>query len=303
MENNNSLIFFGTENFSAIILSRLLQAGYDIKAVVTKPDAMSGRGGRFVAPRAKQIAREHNIPALQPKNLGDALEAIAGFGCNHAVLVAYGKIIPDSILALFGGGIINVHPSLLPEYRGPSPIESAILNSDEKTGVSLMKLVPKMDAGSVYAQVEYSLGGFETRYGLYEALTETSAKLLLEHLPAILDGSLQPVEQNEQQASYCHLIKKQDGIINWNKPAAQIEREIRGYLGWPSSQAKLFDQDITMLEATISDVALAPGEVQTTNFQLIIGTGLQSLEIKKLRPAGRSSMDAADFLRGLRLSS
>lgn len=298
---NKSLVFFGTENFSAILLLRLIAAGYDIKAAVTKPDAMSGRSAKLVAPRVKQIAFEHNIPVLQPKNLNDAVQAIAALGCDHAVLVAYGKIIPDSILALFAGGIINVHPSLLPKYRGPSPIEVAILNGDDQTGVSLIKLVSKMDAGPIYTQTKYELGGHEVRYSLYEALTEVGAKLLSEHLPAILTGSLQPASQDDTQATYCQLIKKQDGRLNWNKPGIQLEREIRAYQGWPASQTVLFNQDITVLEARVSGVSLPAGDIQTANFELIVGTGEKSLEITKLRPAGRSSMVASDFLRGLRV--
>lgn len=301
MKPSKPLVFFGTEDFSASILLRLIEAGYHIKAAVTKPDAIAGRGGRLMAPRVKQIAQQYNIPVMQPKKLSEAIPTLTSLECEFAVLVAYGKIIPESALNAFPGGIVNIHPSLLPKYRGPSPIETAILNGDETTGVSLMKLVSAMDAGPVYAQTEYPLGGYETRHALYEALTPVSATLLLENLPAIFDGSLQPIPQDESQATYCHLIKKQDGIINWYQPASVIAREVRAYLGWPSSQTQLFNQNVIVLEAKINETVLEPGEVRTDNYQIIIGTGEKSLEITKLRPAGRSSMDAADFLRGLRI--
>lgn len=317
----SSLVFFGTEDFSAAILSRLIDARYDIKAVVTKPDTPRGRGRSrsAQAPAVKTIAEKYSIPVLQPGKLKEAADDIAYFDCQHAVLAAYGKIVPKSVLDSFHGGIINVHPSLLPRYRGPSPIESAILNGDAKTGASIMKLVEAMDAGPVYAQVDYPLNGAETRPELYGALGQIGADMLIKHLPAITSGQLTAQPQNDEQATYCSLIKKSDGVIDWHKSATRIERDIRAYLGWPGSRTELFGREVTILEAEISETTLAPGEIHATtqnpvlqgqslqdnkifyNKRLLIGTGEQSLHIKKLRPAGRSSMNANDFLRGLRV--
>lgn len=298
---SSSLVFFGTEDFSAAILSRLIDAHYDIKAVVTKSDTLRGRGRSAQAPAVKTIAEKYDIPVLQPGKLKEAADDIASFNCRHAVLAAYGKIVPKSVLDIFAGGIINVHPSLLPRYRGPSPIESAILNGDAKTGVSIMKLVEAMDAGPVYAQVDYPLGGTETRPELYDALAQIGADMLIEHLPAITSGQLTAQPQNDEHATYCSLIKKSDGIIDWHKSATRIERDIRAYLGWPGSRAELFGREVTILEAEVRQTSLPPGETSTTDETLLVGAGEQALEIKKLRPAGRSSMNANDFLRGLRV--
>lgn len=299
---NKPLLFFGTEDFSTIIFSRLLNAGYNFKAVITKPDAKRGRGKKMLPPSIKTIAEKHGIPVLQSENLEQITDEVSAYGCDFAVLAAYGKIIPKSILDSFSGGIINVHPSLLPKYRGPSPIESAILNGDEKTGVSIIKLVEAMDAGPIYAQQEIPLNGMETKPELYEKLAEIGAEMLTRYLPDIFAGKLSPKPQDETSATYCKLIKKSDGIIDWQKPAEKIEREIRAYLGWPGSRTQLFGQEVIILETEITTVSLAPSEVKVESSELLVGTGEYSLKIKKLRPAGRSSMDANEFLRGRRLA-
>lgn len=297
---HEKLVFFGTEDFSAVILQKLIDAGYEFSAIITKPDAKSGRGKKTVPPAVKTIGQEKNIPVLQPGNLQNVVQEIAAFNANFAILAAYGKLVPKNILDVFSGGIINVHPSLLPTYRGPSPIESAILNGDAKTGVSIIKLVEKMDAGPLYAQEIFTLHGTETKPELYETLAAKGADLLNRNLPTIFSGEYIPEPQDETAATYCALIKKTDGIIDWKKSAAQIERHIRAYRGWPGSRTELFGQEITILEAEISEMPLAPGETSAENQQLFVGAGEKSLEIKKLRPAGRSSMNAIDFLRGLR---
>lgn len=312
---NKPLLFFGTEDFSAIIFSRLLEAGYSFKAAVTKPDAKRGRGKKTAPPAVKTVAEKNNIPVLQPEKLEQITDEIAGYGCEFAILAAYGKIIPKSILNMFSGGIINVHPSLLPTYRGPSPIESAILHGDEQTGVSIIKLVEKMDAGPIYAQKEFDLSGQNTKPELYEKLAEIGAELLIKSLPNIFSDELPPKPQDENLATYCPMIKKTDGVIDWQKPAEKIEREIRAYLGWPGSRTQLFGQDVIITEADLNNSSVSSGETKITKTtpvqgqslyregggELFVGAGDNSLKIKKLRPAGRSSMDAEDFLRGRRL--
>jgi len=298
---NESIVFFGTEEFSATILKQLINAGCEIPVVVTKPDTKSGRGKKMLPPLVKTLALENKITVLQPNQLEAAVHDIATFNCNHAVLAAYGKIVPNSILDIFPGGIVNVHPSLLPKYRGPSPIESAVLNGDSETGVSIIKLVQAMDAGPIFDQTRISLGGSETRPELYENLAKLGSKILIEYLPDILGGELTPQPQDEDNVVYCSIIKKSDGEINWQKPAEQIEREIRAYQGWPGSRTQLFDQDVIILEAAVNEATLKPSETSPENQTLLVGTSEKSLEIKKLRPAGRSSMSATEFLRGLRL--
>lgn len=301
MTPSNPLVFFGTEDFSTTILSRLIASGYTIKAVVTKADSVRGRGRKLTPPGIKQVALDCGIPVIQPVKLSEHISELTNLNCQHAVLVAYGKIIPGSVLDIFPGGIINVHPSLLPRYRGSSPIESAILHGDERTGVTLMKLVEAMDAGPIYAQTEYPLTGRESRPELYDILASAGSSLLIDRLPGILEGNVSPQPQNDADATYCQLIKKDDGRIDWNQPAAQIERTIRAYLGWPGSRMQVFGADITILEAEVDPLEITIGKAEVIDGKFLVGASDQrSLSIKKLRPSGRSSMDIADFLRGLK---
>jgi methionyl-tRNA formyltransferase len=227
---------------------------------------------------------------------------------NHpaGVLVSYGKIIPQSTLDLFTPGIINVHPSLLPKYRGPSPIETAILSGDEETGVSIMQLSAAMDAGPVYAQVRYSLDGTELIDSLYTQLGFIGNKLLVETLASILDGSLQPTPQNDTAATYCQLIKKSDGVIDWNKPTEQIAREIRAYKGWPQSRTTLGGIEVIVTKATpIYPIDNSvPGNIKVVYDEdvktLFVGTADGSLEIDALKPLGKKEMPVSAFLAGYR---
>jgi methionyl-tRNA formyltransferase len=205
-------------------------------------------------------------------------------------LVAYGKIIPKRIIDIFPHGIINIHPSLLPKYRGPTPIEQAILDGASKTGVSLMQLAPEMDAGPVFTQEEIALKGTESKEELAEQLLQTGAKLLAANIHAILDGSLKPTSQDDSDATYTQLIKKQDGLVEWNKPAEQLEREVRAYLGWPKSRAEIFGHETIVTKARVAKDHEDGG--------LVIQCKPGWLEIQELTaPSGRT-ISGTEFLRG-----
>ena len=167
---SKTIVFFGTEEFSAVSLRRLIDDGFSIPAVITKPDSKKGRGKKMVPSAVKILAEEYKIPVWQPRKLADIVSDIKSLDDPIGVLVSYGKIIPQSVIDLFSPGIVNVHPSLLPKYRGPSPIETAILNGDDKTGISIMQLSADMDAGPVYDQLEVGLDGNETAPQLEEKL-------------------------------------------------------------------------------------------------------------------------------------
>ena len=171
------IVFFGTEHHSLVVLKALVESGYSIAAVVTKPDSIKGRHKKPLPPAVKQFAMERKIPVWQPKNLRDIIDNIRQLGEPVGILASYGKIIPQSVLELFSPGIINLHPSLLPLYRGPSPIESAIANRDRKTGVTIIKLEQSMDAGPIYTQVPYALDFTETKPELYDILFSLGANL------------------------------------------------------------------------------------------------------------------------------
>lgn len=294
------IIFFGTEEFSAASLSALLAAGFPIVAVVTKPDSKKGRGQKLVPPTVKAIAQQHGIPVWQPTKLSDIVDDIRALQPVAGVLVSFGKIIPSSIIELFTPGIINVHPSHLPHYRGPSPIESAILGGDSETGVSIMQLSARMDAGPVYHFVPYPLTGNETQPELYDTLAHLGADTLVQALPGILDGSLQPTPQDDTAATYCQLIQKSDGILDWHKPAQQLEREIRAYQGWPGSRTTIGDVEVIITGAHVVPSGGNPGKVTIDDGgnTLTIATEDGRLSIDRLKPVGKKEMPIQAFLAG-----
>lgn len=287
---SKTIIFFGTDTFSASALTALIEADYTIGAVITKPDSKSGRGQRVTAPLVKQIAIEHNIPVWQPTKLSEVIDQIKALGDVIGVLSSYGKIVPQAIIDLFHPGIINIHPSLLPLYRGPSPIETAIINGDEQTGVSIMKLTAEMDAGPVYAQEVYELDGTETAPQLYDELSALGGRMLIETLPSIIEGNLLPSPQSNA-AIFCYLLKKEDAFLKPEKiTAVQAERHVRAYLAFPKSKLTVLDQPVIITKAHVS------AEKQTALD--IAFEGGQFLSIDELiGPSGRL-MSGSAFLNG-----
>jgi methionyl-tRNA formyltransferase len=290
MSKSSNLIFFGTDNFSLPTLGKLLSAGWSIAAVITKPDSRGGRGQKPIVPKIKQLAQENGIDVWQPERMAELAPKITGLKPTHGILVAYGKLIPRSIIDLFPGGIINLHPSLLPKYRGPSPIESAILSGDSDTGVSLMRLSSGMDEGPVYAHVRIELDSSETRPELYMELAQKAADLLLERLPAIIEGWLTPRHQDDKLASYSKLLRKTDGYIDFTSSAQLYERQVRAFLGFPKSRAKLYEHELVLTKARVAQ--------SIDDGALVVRCQPGFLEILELvGPSGRS-MSGADFLRG-----
>lgn len=288
---SKTLIFFGTEDFSLTALTGLIEAGYTIAAVVTKPDSKKGRGQKLTPPRVKVVATQHNIPVWQPTKLTDIASQIIELQPVAGVLVSYGKIVPQAIIDLFTPGIINVHPSLLPKYRGPSPIESALKNRDSATGVSIMRLSAAMDAGPVYAQVGHQLHGTETRPELYHALADIGTDLLLESLPRILDDTLQPTAQEETAATYSQLLQKADAELDLSQlTAAQAEVLIRAHLGFPKSKLTLFGQTCVIIKAHICNQQKTPLDLMCQD-----GAFLSIDEL--IAPSGKT-MSSDAFLRG-----
>lgn len=290
MSMSPKLVFFGTDDFSTYSLLKLISSGFDIVAVVSKPNRPAGRGRKIREPAVAKIAKQHSIDLLQPEKLNGFENKVRQISPTHGVLVAYGKIIPEQLIAAFPGGIINVHPSLLPKYRGPSPVEAAILNGDKKTGVSLIQLNTEMDQGPIFCQTDFPLTGHEDRLTLNAELGKFSAEYLIAHLPPIIEGKLQPQKQDDLQASYCNLLTKKDGLTDWQEPAEIIERKVRAFQGFPKLRGEIFGQKVTVLRARVAKSGF--------DGNLVVGCKPGWLEIIELiAPSGRT-MSGADYIRG-----
>jgi len=292
----NRLVFFGNERLvsglestDTPILRGLIEHGYDIAAIVAHHSDGTSRRGRPL--EVAEVAREHSIPLLTPDRPSDIANELTSLESEAAVLVAYGRIVPQSVIDIFPKGIINVHPSLLPRYRGPTPLESPIISGDTESGVSIMQLSSKMDAGPVYAQQTIPVEETDTKFDLYRKASDTSCSLLLRTLPQILNGSLNATPQNDADASYCSLLSKQDGMLDpLTQTAVDAERRVRAYLGFPKSRLTVRQYPIIVTKAHVTTEQKTPLDVMFSD-----GNYLSIDEL--VAPSGKH-MDAAAFLRG-----
>jgi len=304
-KTSKTIVFFGNERIATGIstttpvLKALIENGYTIAAIVSNYDEGHSRHARKL--EVAEIASQYNIPLLLPDRISGIKNELVDLKASAGVLVAYGKIIPEEIIDIFPTGIINIHPSLLPKHRGSTPIESVILNGEQSTGVSLMKLVKEMDAGPVYGYSHLELTGHESKQELADNLLDIGKSMVIELLPGILDGTIVPEEQNHQHATYDSLIKKSDGIIDWTKPAQKIEAEIRAYKSWPRSTTILNGIEVIITEARISDETGDAGDYSATKNSLTMHCGEKSIAIERVQPAGKKEMPIQAFLAGYKL--
>ena len=293
-KKNHRLIFFGNERLATGTSSKLavflglIKSGYDVGAVVLNQATIHARNNRD--PEIVTVANRYKIPILKPRSTADMRTELLPYDAQVGVLVAFGKPIPQTLIDIFPGGIINLHPSLLPQYRGPTPVEQALLDGQRQTGVSIMRLEQKMDAGSIFTQAKVDIPTLTSKQELANSLDGVGAKLLIENLPAILSGELNPVSQNDGLVTYTKLIDKSSGLIDWSKPAVQLEREVRAFQGWPKSRAKVRGHEIIITAARVAK--------DTEDGDLVMKCSPGWLEILELTaPSGRT-MSGADFLRG-----
>lgn len=293
------IVFFGTDAFSVPSLIRLLAEGWNVVAVITKPDSPTGRGRHLTEPAVKRLAYAEGIPVLQPQAMKDIYPELHKLKAEIGVVVAYGKIIPPAVLDLFPKKLVNVHASILPKYRGASPIEAALLNGDEETGVTLMQIEAGLDTGPTYDVSKLQLDGTENREELYIRLAELGADLLNIRLASIIQDQIVPIPQDEAESTIFGRIKKSDGFIDWAKPANVIEREIRGYFGWPGSRTTIAGVDVTVTSARLAHPSGPPSTAhKTAEGKLAVYAGTGSLIIDRLKPAGKREMSSRDFLSG-----
>lgn len=298
------IIFLGTPAFAAIPLRALVAAGHDVVGVVTQPDRPVGRSRAPQSPPVKAAAVELGLPILQPSTLKDAsvVEQLRALQPDAGVVAAYGEILRKNVLDIPPLGYLNLHPSLLPLYRGPTPVAAAILAGDQITGVSIIRLVRAMDAGPILAQATIPLPTTARAGALTDELFELGAQLLVGALPLYEKGELQPQPQDESQATYCKLLTKDDGRLDWTWPALVIERAIRAYDPWPGAFTTWQGQPLKIGSARVDadwHGAAAPGTV-LDDARLRIATGSGALELTQVQPAGKRMMPGHDWLRGQR---
>lgn len=252
--------FFGSPEFAVPSLRALAAAGYDIALVVTQPDRPAGRGGRLTPPAVKTAALELGLPVAQPESVKtpEFAAQLAGLALDAAVVAAYGKILPQRLLDIPRRGFVNVHASLLPRWRGASPITAAILAGDTITGVSIMQLVLKMDAGPVISRAEEPIRPDDTAGTLEARLAELGARELVRVLPGWLDGTLTAEPQDEAQATYCGLVRKEDGRLRAVMTAAEAERAVRAYDPWPGAFVLYRGEPLRIWRARVAEGPAAP---------------------------------------------
>lgn len=291
------IVFFGTPQFSADFLQGLLnEPSFDIAGVICQPDEPLGRKKILTPPPTKQLAATHNIPVFQPTKLKDDafIESLRTLQADAFVVVAYGRIIPQIILDLPKLGVINVHPSLLPKYRGPSPMQSAIAAGETETGISIMLLDALMDHGPILAQTKLPITPTTTSESLMATVVDLGVPLLIDTLKKLESGKITPIEQEHTAATICSLLSRTDGLIDWTQPAHLIDAKIRGLNPWPGTSTA----NLKIFSVLISNRTLPPGQILIDNTQLFIGTGTQALEILELQPNTGKRMPATAFISG-----
>lgn len=319
-----NIVFMGTPDFAAVSLKKLIDKGHHVELVVTQPDRRKNRGKKIISSPVKDVAIANGIPVIQPvklRNDDDAKERLrkAHEVADIGIVVAYGQILPNEVLEMPSKGYINVHASLLPKLRGASPIQTAILCGEDPTGVSIMKVEEELDSGAVYSKSEVDIDG-RTAGELESHLAEIGAKLLVKTLSEFDD--IIPKAQNDSDATFCGIIKKEDGLIDFSKSAKEIERMCRAYDPWPGTFAKIDDKTYKFWKFDLCDLnehtkesqnelnsssadSAMPGEiieVDSGSFVIACGSdGCERIRVLEIQAPGKRRMRTDEFLRGNKL--
>jgi methionyl-tRNA formyltransferase len=298
------VVFMGTPDFSVPVLRRLIEDGYDVIAVVTQPDRPVGRKRILTPPPVKAEALKHNIPVYQPEKIRQSqeLEQILDLKPDLIVTAAFGQILPKQLLVAPKYGCINVHASLLPELRGGAPIHYAIIQGKQKTGITIMYMVEKLDAGDILTQVEVPVTETDTVGTLHDKMSVAGADLLSVTVPKLLNGEITPIPQNDDEATFAWNIKREQEKIDWSKKGKDIYNQIRGMNPWPVAYTT-FDGAVMKVwasEKTSHTGSQEPGTIiNLEEDSLVVATGDETaIKITELQPAGKKRMDAKQFLLG-----
>ena len=297
----------GTPDFAVGALEALIAAGHEITAVVTLPDKAKGRSGQLTFPPVKECALRHNIPVFQPKKIKtpEAIEQLKTYPADVFVVAAFGQILSQEILDMPPYGCLCVHASLLPGYRGASPIQNVILQGEEKTGITIMQMDAGIDTGDMLYQKEIDIERTDTFETLHDKLMVLGGEAIVEALPLLEAGSLEPVSQEEELSSYAPIITKGMGKIDFTRPAYEIELKVRGMNPWPSAYTTYHGKQLKIWEAVAEEQApkeASCGKILAVNKDsVVIGTGKGILKVYSLQLEGKKRMSAHDFLLGVRM--
>ena len=295
------VLFWGTPEFAAPPLRALIGEGFEVVGVVTQPDKPQGRMRTITAPPVKQIAAEEEIPVLQPKNARDPelVEKLKALKPDISIVVAYGHILPQRIIDLPPKGTLNIHASLLPALRGAGPIQAAIRQGLSETGVSVMRVVPALDAGPVLLQASMPIFDDEAFGELQNRLSELGALTLIEALTLVNLGKAKEAIQDESRATYAPKVTRESSRINWRDSAVEISRLIRASDPKPGAFTRTPKGDVKLFEPKVMDgIKGDPGEVLKVTGELVIACGLDALRINEVQPSGKTRMSAHDWARG-----
>ena len=300
-----NVVFYGTPDFAVPALTRLLDSPHRVAAVVTQPDRRRGRGQRVAESPVKQVAAARGARILQPERLGDGafLAALSALAPDLAIVAAYGRMLPDAVLAAPRGGTINIHPSLLPKYRGAAPVQRAIIAGETRTGVTIMRLVREMDAGPTFARRVRRIAQDETSDVVEADLARLGADLLLEVIGAIEAGAATEQEQDHEAATFAPRLSREEGGIDWRAPAPVIHNLVRGLHPWPHASGVLGGARYLIHRtavATSTRTDPGPGAVvEASGDRLLVATGCGgAIAILEIQPEGRRRVSTRAFLAG-----
>ncbi len=295
-----SIVFFGNSIFSVAILDALVNAGFDISAVITSTDEPQGRGHILTSPPTALYAKDHKLSLIQKKiTTKDDIPK-----CDLGIIASYGHIIPNDILNIPTHGTLNVHPSLLPLYRGPTPIQTTLANGDTETGITIMLTDSEVDHGPIIAQEKLAIDDSDDARTLEDKLAHVSANLLTRIIPGWTGGTVQAHKQNHNDATFTKMLTKESGHIDWTKPANEIINHIRAYKIWPTSWSMLNGKIFKIINATLTDIQRSaeskPGTLIAQDKQLYAAAQDFLIHLKTIQPSGSKPMAGSAFLSGLR---